>query len=83
MSPTTYETIAEFLRRRFQGRVREGIRPDESLFTSGIVDSFGVLELVAFLEDSFRITIDLSRHPLTAFDTIDKIVRLVEQSRRP
>jgi acyl carrier protein len=44
------------------------------LFSSGLVDSFGVLELIAFLETTFGIHIDPAQHDLTEFDTVDRIV---------
>jgi len=47
------------------------------LFSTGVIDSFGVLELIAFLEDTFAITIDTSRHDLVEFDSVDRIVALV------
>ena len=54
---------------------------DRSLFESGIVDSFGVLELIAFLEDTFDITIDTGRHELIEFDTVNKIADVVARMR--
>ena len=77
-----HETIESFLRTRFRSAIRGELRPDDSLFSSGIVDSFGVLELIAFLEDTFHIVIDPSRHELTEFDTINKIAVLVDRARR-
>ena len=53
------------------------VTADTPLFSTGIIDSFGVLELIAFLEETFGVDIDPGRHELTEFDTIDKIVALV------
>lgn len=85
MTPmATQETVTAFLQTRFQASLR-GAAPgaDDPLFTSGIVDSFGVLEVIAFLEDTFHITIDTARHELTEFDSVNKIAALVERARRP
>jgi acyl carrier protein len=74
------DDILEFIRDRFRAAI--GARPvtvQTALFSSGIVDSFGVLELIAFLEDRFRVNIDPARHDLTEFDTVEKIVSLVER----
>lgn len=76
-----HETVAGFVRARFRAAIRQDLGVDDPLFSSGIVDSFGVLELIAFLEDSFHITIDPATHELTEFDTINKIVALVERMR--
>jgi len=73
-----HDTVAGFIRSRFRSSLRGGVlKNDDPLFSTGVVDSFGVLELIAFLEDTFRITIDTTRHDLSEFDTVDKIVELV------
>jgi acyl carrier protein len=76
----THGIIADFLRTHFSG-VRRGVEPDQPLFSSGVIDSFGVLELIAFVEEAFHITIDPARHDLIEFDTINKIAALVEHGR--
>jgi acyl carrier protein len=84
-SMTTEATVTAFLKTRFHASLTAGgdLGPDAPLFTSGIVDSFGVLEVIAFLEDTFDISIDMSRHELTEFDTVNRIAGLVERARRP
>jgi acyl carrier protein len=37
------------------------------------------LELIAFLEDAFGVTIDTSRHDLTEFDSLNKVVDLLDR----
>ena len=85
MTPmTTQETVTAFLKTRFHTSVPGGrLEPDDPLFSSGIVDSFGVLELIAFLEDTFHITIDTAQHELLEFDSVNEIVALIERARRP
>jgi acyl carrier protein len=81
MSP--HETVAAFLRARFRTTLRGGeLGLDQPLLSSGIVDSFGVLELVAFLEDTFCVTIAPSRLEMTELETVHRIVALVERLRR-
>jgi acyl carrier protein len=81
MSP--HETVAAFLRSRFRPSIRGGeLGLDQPLLSSGIVDSFGVLELIAFLEDTFHVTIAPSRLEMTEFETVNRIVALVERVRQ-
>jgi acyl carrier protein len=80
---TPNETIAEYLLRRFRSTLGGGPLPfDRPLLSSGVIDSFGVLEVMAFLEDTFGITIDPNRHELTEFETVDSIAALVETERQ-
>ena len=75
-------TVRTFLEQRFQSSLAgRAIDRDTSLFASGIVDSFGVLELIAFLEDTYGVTIDTSRHDLIEFDSIAKIELLLSRLR--
>ena len=72
------ESILEFIRTRFHAALgRSALDRDTRLFSTGIVDSFGVLELIAFLEERFNVEIDPARHELQEFDTVAKIVSLV------
>lgn len=51
---------------------------DASFLDNGVIDSTGVLELIAFLEERFAISLqefDLTPENL---DSIDKVTRLVE-----
>ena len=80
---TDHDTVAAFIRTRFGNVIRGDLKHGDPLFSSGIIDSFGVLELIAFLEDTFRVVIDPSQHELTEFNTIDKIVDVVARSRAP
>jgi acyl carrier protein len=76
------DPIVQFIQSRFTGALA-GRPPgvDESLFSSGVIDSFGVLELIAFLEDTFQVTIDTDRHELSEFDTVNKIGHLLSRLR--
>jgi acyl carrier protein len=72
------QTIANYLLARFRSTLRgSALSFDAPLISSGVIDSFGVLEVIAFLEDTFGITIDPNRHELTEFETVDRIATLV------
>jgi acyl carrier protein len=77
------QQIAQFLVGRFRAAIRRGeIGFDEPLISSGIIDSFGVLEVIAFLEDTFGVVIDPTRHELTEFETVNGIAALVDRVRK-
>jgi acyl carrier protein len=80
-TPST-DVIRAFLHARFRSALAgRTIGDDDALFSSGIIDSFGVLELIAFLEDTFGVTIDTARHDLREFDTVAKIRELLGRVR--
>ena len=55
-----------------------GVRYDESLIESGILDSFGVFRLVTFMEEEFEIQFaddEVSAENLRTIDTIASFIR--------
>lgn len=79
MDSTGKSQIHAFITTRFRAALAgRALQDDHPLFSSGIVDSFGVLELIAFLDETFGVDIDPSRHQLADFDTVAKIVTLIE-----
>ncbi len=61
------------------GRV---IAPTEPLISSGLVDSFSLVDLALFVEDSFGVHIDDTELNAQTFDTLVQLVTLI-QSRQP
>lgn len=52
---------------------------DAALFTSGRIDSFALLELMAFMEAEFNVRIDITSLSIEQLDTVDALVRLCER----
>ena len=78
-----HDVVAGFIRSRFRSSLQgRALTNGDRLFSTGVVDSFGVLELIAFLEDEFHVTIDTSRHDLGELDSVDTIVALVRGLRQ-
>ena len=49
------------------------------LFTSGAIDSFAMIELLAFLEQTLGAQVDIADMNIEQLDTIESIASLVEQ----
>jgi len=56
---------------------KESLSAEERIFSGGLLDSFGVLELIAFLEEKFCVEIDTAKYEIKDFDTLNLIVELV------
>ena len=52
---------------------------DTQLISSGYVDSFSMVSLLVFLENKFKIKIPPSKATPEAFDSVNKIVALVNE----
>jgi acyl carrier protein len=80
---TPEEQIAAFLLSRFRASLRRSeLGFDDPLISTGIIDSFGMLEVLAFLEDTFGVTIDPMEQEITELETVRQIAALVENARR-
>ena len=57
MTDTFNATVREFIAENFLFRADADLDDDQSLLDSGVIDSTGVLEVIAFLEQTFGICI--------------------------
>ena len=57
------------------------IDPNESLISSGVLDSLALLRLIAFIEEQFKVTVEDSEVIPENLETINDIVTFVEQKR--
>ena len=79
MSDAIKSTVSTFLIDNFRvGDTSVAIADDESLIETGFIDSTGVLELVAFLEDTFAITVADTDIVPENLDSLAAIARYVE-----
>ena len=63
------------------GSAIEQIAPDEDLLATGIVDSHGVMQLVAFLRERYGVTVGEDDLTPENFQTIAAIGAFVERAR--
>jgi acyl carrier protein len=73
---TLQNRILEVLR-QFAGKPIDPL-PDESLFESGLLDSFALADFVAALEREFSISIPDSDLTPRKFDTIERVEAYVQ-----
>jgi acyl carrier protein len=81
MESNIHEHLRKLISDRFLQPGSPAPSDDTPLFTSGLIDSFGVLELIVELEEAFEIQIDTASHEIREFDTIEKIVQLIDLIR--
>ena len=65
--------VNQFIRKNFLFDDKATLTNDQSLLGSGVVDSTGILELISFLEETYRVKFDDSELVADNFDTIDRI----------
>lgn len=73
------EKIKRFITQTFLrgGKTNPGLQNDASFLEKGIVDSTGVLELVAFLEETFKVKVEDEELIPENLDSVNNLVRFV------
>jgi acyl carrier protein/D-alanine--poly(phosphoribitol) ligase subunit 2 len=73
------DLVLNYIIKEFIDEDEEKITYDTALISSGYVDSFSMVSLLVFLENKFKIKIPSSKATPEAFNTVNKIVDLVNQ----
>ena len=82
MSKSIRLTIRSFIEENFLFQIGDQkLADNQSLLEAGVVDSTGVLELVAFLEDTFHLQIADKDIIPQNLDTVDSITAFVERNQ--
>lgn len=55
------------------------ISADQPLISSGIIDSFGLVDLALFVEESFGVRIEDVELTASVFDTTQELTQLISQ----
>lgn len=74
---TTEQRIRQFVLENFYVSEPDELADDASLVGAGLVDSTGVLEVLAFLESEFGIRVDDRETTPDNLDSIDRMVAFV------
>ena len=53
------------------------IDPDEPLLSSGLIDSFSLVDVALFIEDTFNVRIEDTDLNADTFDTLNQLAELV------
>jgi acyl carrier protein len=80
MNPATEiaPRVRAFLQRYLGSRT---LRDDEDIFAGGLVNSLMAIQLIAFLEKEFSLTIGDSDLKLENFSSVDRITAFVTQKQ--
>jgi len=68
--------IREFLNKELGVQI-DAVSDDDLLFTSGLIDSFSLIEMLAFMESEFNRKIDITDLNIDELDTINALTNLV------
>jgi len=73
--------LSEYLAKEILKQPDRAIKPDEALLSSGLIDSFHLVDLALFVEDNYGVHIADSELNASTFDSLDQLIALI-QSRQ-
>jgi acyl carrier protein len=82
MADATIDTLAQYIAAKVLRKPGRLIRPDEALVSSGMVDSFSLVDLAIFVEQTFGVRIDDTELNAQSFDTLSQLVALIEKRKK-
>ncbi len=72
-------TLAQYIAAEILKQPKRLISPQEKLISNGLIDSFHLVDLALFIEDTFGVHIDDTELNADAFDTLAQLTALIEQ----
>ena len=75
---TVEETLNEFIRDKFEIGDDPDFTNDVHMFNEGFVDSFGAVEIIHFVEETYGIQITQRDITLFPMNTVNEIAEVVE-----
>lgn len=82
MSSEIQTSLAQYIASKILKQPNRAIAPDEALLTSGLIDSFSLVDLGLFIEDQFGVRIDDAELNPHTFDTLAQLVKLIESRKQ-
>ena len=73
--------LAAYIATEILKQPKRTIRPEEALISSGLIDSFSLVDLSLFIEDNFGVRIDDTELNAETFDSLEQLAALI-QSRK-
>ncbi len=81
MSSPDTAILASFISSKILKQPGRPIAPDAPLLSSGLIDSFSLVDLALFVEDQFGVRIEDTELNAQTFDNLNELVALVESRR--
>ncbi|KXK11642.1 MAG: Acyl carrier protein [Chloroflexi bacterium OLB14] len=70
-------SIGKFVAEKILKQPNKEIKPDEALISSGLIDSFSLMDLAMFVEDNFGVRIEDTELNADTFDSLNQLAELI------
>ena len=77
LQPLSHYIVSEILK-----QPNKTLEADQKLISSGLIDSFHLVDLALFVEQTFGVQIDDTELNADTFDTLSELAGLIQQRQR-
>jgi acyl carrier protein len=77
MNEELIQKLGEHIAKNILGQPNRQLKQDQPLISSGLIDSFSLVDLALYVEDTFNVHIDDSELNADTFDTLEGLAALI------
>lgn len=77
VTDTIISTLEKYIAAQVLKQPNRRIAPDEPLISSGLIDSFSLMDLALFVEDTFGVRIEDTELNANTFDNLNQLAGLI------
>jgi acyl carrier protein len=81
MTDQTISSLETFIATQILKQPNRKIAADEPLISSGLVDSFSLMDLALYIEDTFGVRIEDTELNANTFDNLNQLAALIDSRR--
>jgi acyl carrier protein len=81
MTDQTISNLENFIATQILKQPNRKIAADEPLISSGLIDSFSLMDLALYAEDTFGVRIEDTELNANTFDNLNQLATLIESRR--
>ena len=78
----TAEQLSTFIATTILKQPKRTIGNEESLISNGLIDSFSLMDLALFVEDTFGVRIEDTELNADTFDNLNQLTSLIESRKK-
>lgn len=78
MTENILTTLSQYIAREVLKQPNRQLDPQEALISSGLIDSFHLVDLALFVEDTFGVRIDDTELNADIFNTLTQLADLIQ-----
>ena len=81
MTTETTSILAKHIAEKIIKQPGRIITPEEPIISSGLIDSFSLMDLALYVEDTFGVRIDDTELNASTFDSLNQLASLIESRK--